>query len=348
MDIDYLKIGQPLTLKDFQQMEEIKHAYLVENLIPKNGITAIVGEPGSGKTWLYLLMAKSIISGNDFLDKFSVEPSNILIIEEENGEITLKPRIDKIFGEEEFYNEIYFYSRRGIKLDDELYIDHLIHFIKENNIGVVILDPIRDLFSGDENSSRDVHKIMSSLTELLRLGVTIIYTHHPRKGMYAQKTRSSDLRGSSVFLGKLDSLIIIDSEKQADEISLVIRNGKGRQGKEFKPFKAVIKVDESSVDIEYFGDQEPEKNKAEKAKDIIFDLLNSNEDGVLGEAIKEVLQNQHDISPRTTHTALKEMEDDDWFIKTEKIGKKKVYKLNQSQDSKNYENDGDSLFPVIG
>ena len=60
--------------------------WLIDGLVPEEGMVVLAGMSGSYKTWLVMSMAIAVAAGQDFLDIFSTQQTGVLIIDEESGE----------------------------------------------------------------------------------------------------------------------------------------------------------------------------------------------------------------------------------------------------------------------
>ena len=70
--------------------------YLVSDILPEGGVSILGGEPGSGKTWLVLVLARDVAGGQLFLGRFTTEQGPVLIIDEESGQNRLRKRMKKL------------------------------------------------------------------------------------------------------------------------------------------------------------------------------------------------------------------------------------------------------------
>lgn len=72
--------------------------WLIEGIATEGSVGFIAGQPKSYKSWFGLDMGLSVATGNDFLDRFRViDPGPVLYIQEEDGAVTVKSRIQKIW-----------------------------------------------------------------------------------------------------------------------------------------------------------------------------------------------------------------------------------------------------------
>ena len=68
----------------------------VENILPKSGISIFGGTAGSMKSWAGMQLALACATGTDFLNQFETKKCNVLYMDEENGNVTIPFRFDKL------------------------------------------------------------------------------------------------------------------------------------------------------------------------------------------------------------------------------------------------------------
>ena len=58
----------------------------------------------------------------------------------------------------------------------------LLEVMNINSQDIVMIDPIMDLFDGEENSNQEIHNLLSGVDRLIELfGVAVIIAHHTGK-----------------------------------------------------------------------------------------------------------------------------------------------------------------------
>jgi hypothetical protein len=200
--------------------------WIVDRIISKGSVNIFYGDPGAKKTYALLSMAICIATGKPWLG-MDVIPCKVLYIDEETGEKRLSLRMaaalrGELAGED---TPIEFICLAGFKLDDLNDIVVLKSIIQERGAGVIILDALADVMTGDENSKQDTQPIFNRLRMIAEeTGTAIIIIHHSNKlGGY---------RGSSAIKGAVDLMILIESKNGNDYIDFT--SEKNRDGEAFK------------------------------------------------------------------------------------------------------------------
>ncbi len=194
--------------------------WLIEGLIVEGGVAAIVAEPKSAKSWLALELAASVSSGLRAIDgRFGVPRARTTAyFFAEDMAQSVRNRLRAfaagrgITGEA-LANNLHV-QPRGRHLDVTRDEDLARIVASCRMIGAVeflVLDPLRDIQSGEENSSDDMSKVFARIRALEAiLGCTVLIVHHARKP--DKKSGADDrignvIRGSSAIYGSLDALI---------------------------------------------------------------------------------------------------------------------------------------------
>lgn len=182
--------------------------WLVDTLIGAQSVAVLGGAPKLGKSWVASHIAVAVATGEPCLEQFAVhEPGPVLIVSAEGPPWMPTDRLSRICGHLDMALDdvaIRVMSQRLPRLDDPNDQDRLLREVDENKARLLILDPLIQLHSGDENSSRGLAPVLNYLDRLRReTGACVLLVHHVRKG--ARGSGGAQLRGSSALHGWLDS-----------------------------------------------------------------------------------------------------------------------------------------------
>jgi hypothetical protein len=171
--------------------------WVVYNLIPARGITMIAGEPGAGKTWLALSLARSLTFGDDFLGR-RTQTAKVLYIDRENPLSLIRDRLQVLFGGSSEFRPW------GLWCPDEPPLigdPRLLEFAQQ--APVLIIDSMIRFHKADENSATQMAPVMASLRQLATLGASIVILHHK------SKSETSSYRGSSDIVAGADAVFAL-------------------------------------------------------------------------------------------------------------------------------------------
>src|SRR3989344_7551228 len=101
--------------------------FLVKSLIPEGGITMLSGNPGCGKSWLMLEIAKCVGCGDplftgenitpESINRFKTKEAKVLYIDEESHLSEIKRRWKML--KPPIFDLVHFMSMQDFKIDDE-------------------------------------------------------------------------------------------------------------------------------------------------------------------------------------------------------------------------------------
>lgn len=303
------------------------NSWVIDKLVPSEGITAISGAPASYKTWLILMLAIEVARGGSLFGQFQAKQCGVLIIDEENGERLLQQRLKELELIEGL--PIYFLSYNGFKLNDSS-VENIIELIGEKQIGLVIFDSLIRIHSGDENDASQMSKTFLYLKQFNKNGITVIVTHHHRKQKQFGSSPSQEMRGSSDILASLDCHIAV--ERNDEEVT--IHQPKLRQDEEQKPFKLKFSRDENGLFFFlYEGEADDFKKKIDQCKEAVLELLKENGKLFQKEIFELLKTSGLAIGEKTLRTALDDLVENELLNKAKGEKNKTYYSLSQLDDS---------------
>lgn len=260
--------------------------WLVEGLIPREGITLFAAISGEGKSTVLMHLASCLSQGLPWFN-FPTRKARVLYLNLEmsisemqrRGRMTGFPRDnpDLIVMNEDDFN-----LNEGIGKDDLKY-KWLLKFISEKDIQVLIVDTLRASAGGlKEDKAEDVRQFFQKFQILKNSGVSVIFADHLRKPTQfeGKVPKKEQVLGSQDKTANAEVLLMIRRDETTGQHHIYQR--KNRLGRELNPF--AVKVSEV-VDItgapsfvfEYVGEIEDDVNKKEEAKGLIRNLLSSGE-----------------------------------------------------------------------
>jgi hypothetical protein len=198
--------------------------WLVAGLITRGGTAVAAGEPKAGiKTWMLIEIAISIATGTRAFNEFYAEQGRVAIFFAEDQAQSVRNRVRATLagGDREIKPGTLLLQPRG-EFIDVLKDDDLAWLIASarrlGKLDLLILDPLRDVHSGEEDKSdsmRDVMRRLRLIGEVI--GCTVAVSHHVPKQTKdtAARRPGQNLRGSSAIHGSIDSGLYI-SPGEAD------------------------------------------------------------------------------------------------------------------------------------
>ena len=246
-----------LDIKSIADIESRETEWLWHPYIPLNMVTLIAGMPSSMKSYFVIDLALRLTLKLPFASGETPKKNyNVLYFPVEDSlEQTIKTRIEKqgrgvpanLFVSEKTLNLTKWDAQERFK--EELH---------ENNIDVVILDPISSFLGGkDTNSESVVRPALEFLKSLESLKVTSLLIRHTNKG--ETQTNFDKVAGSGAWVQVVRSLLLVakDSEERNKSLIKLEKNNLVADSEymlELYNNDGVVELNEIPVDDETFND----------------------------------------------------------------------------------------------
>ena len=194
----------------------------------------LLGKPKIGKSHWFGAFAAAATTGTEFMGKQFSRPLKVMWLQAEIIHEFLKKRIEMYY--QPFHHDPELYNlgksnlvasgrlRKNIMRDSDM--DAIAESIEYHKPDLVMIDPIINFFSGEENSNSEIHEMLSRVDKLIELfKVAVIIAHH------TGKERADDLsfmsaRGGSAFAGWMDSGIKLSGTKPNVTLFYEARNAR--------------------------------------------------------------------------------------------------------------------------
>jgi len=251
---------------ELDDLKNTKIEWLVENWIAKGDICCVAGKSSSYKSTFTMYIAYCIVNNIPFLNKYNVNKSKVLYLNEENSNATLYSIINRIKKglniENQKSDSLFCSIIQNMSLDNEKIIAAIIKYVKDNNIEVIVLDSIRRFFSANENDATEVNRVFSILKKIRsETNTTIILLHHlkkPAMNNYNVDIRDM-LRGSSDFVNSFDSILGLDRKHAQKGFKLTQIKSRAGEEKTGVIIKVIGNEQENSTGFEEIGNVSEEK-----------------------------------------------------------------------------------------
>jgi len=295
---------EPVSIAKLFSMEFKENKWVVERLIPHEGITIISGAPASYKTWLLLQMAIDISEGNSFLNQFQCEKNKVLIIDEENHLRLIRDRL-KLLGADENL-PIYFLSQTGFLVSDQGLVDRVLEICQEKEIDVIFIDSLVRINNAEENDASQMSEVFKCIRQLCQNGKTVVITHHEKKEGVIKISAQNRLRGSSDILASVDAHIAVKKDNQ-DKSKILVEQAKLRSAKEVDPFEVKVNENDEKIRFDYLGACAEKISKKELAKDAVDFVLQEEQNGLSIKEICRKVNETENIGDKNIRYAIKEL-----------------------------------------
>lgn len=200
-----------------------------------------VGEDGSMKSTLTHLLCAARAGGYQFLG-FETEVSHSFIVSEEDSAPVIANRLRAIcrgqgWNPDVVLANVHILAKSEVQLSSRAWREHLLKEIRATQSDLVILDPLAEMLTGEENSNSEARPVIQSMRALTRASddasVNVIAVHH--FGKPSDGKRQADLiRGASAFRRASRFTYAIEHDDVAHELKVTCL--KLSRGEKLKPF----------------------------------------------------------------------------------------------------------------
>jgi hypothetical protein len=181
------------------------------DLLPTGVIMLIHGEPRARKSLAAFELALAAATGTApfGLERFRpAQPIGVFYVQEEDPRPLTRPRLRRLVQErcgESPPATLYVAVRRGVNLDDPLWVDRIIEDLKCRDIKLLVLDAARRLSAKTDEGPAKVRELIGVLRMIVTIaGVTIAVVHHdvkPSQNGQDPRRRSQRASGGDWFAG---------------------------------------------------------------------------------------------------------------------------------------------------
>jgi replicative DNA helicase len=309
--------------------------WLVEPLIPADGITILAGDSGVYKSWTAYHLAQCVAAGSPFLGRFDTEPGRVLVFDAESGENLMRRRAVKLWNglaadRPELDPDIPLsFVPSSIRLETPEQVLRLVGYLRDQGTTLCIVDPLIHALPGEENSSVEMARFFENVRCVQKeTGACFLFVHHSRKRSYLAPNEAGQmLRGSSAIRAILDSHLFLRKLKTG---RLLCEHDKSRHAEPVENFLIEIEdVDECSTVVRYGGQAEEAVEKGEVAAAFINRALTDAAGSLTRQEILAQAKGAN-LASRTVCQVLTAGVENGWLAKDKPGGKQVVYHLTVS------------------
>jgi len=211
-------------VEELLKREPAEPDWLVRGMIARGQKILVQGPPKQMKTWFVLSLLKALSRGENVCGvpywRTTVSGIKAVMVEEEHSTNALIQRVQQSLAGT---SNIVIPHRTGVKLlPKNPEFEDLLNFIDEFRPDLLVLDPLRSFFDGDENDSSIMQQVFAPLNMLLRKypHMAVIVVDHTAKKPSDVLVYAS--RGSSVKGAEMDGVIDIRKFQKDEDVGVVV------------------------------------------------------------------------------------------------------------------------------
>ncbi|NMW21354.1 MAG: AAA family ATPase [Chlorobiaceae bacterium] len=206
-------------------------------VLTAGGILQLTGAGKIGKTMLLLNILFGLAIGRYVLGFRISKPRRVLYLNGENSSRTMQSRLKLLRDyfciddeQADLLRKNLLIVNGGFSIQQPDVLKDIRGNLKEIRPGVLVIDPLKNFYSGEENSADDMRKFMVAVRELIReFNLTVIIIHHTGKKQNDNNFYSG--RGSSLLAD--DAETTVSFQKDANNKGLFNLFVTGRNCDEF-------------------------------------------------------------------------------------------------------------------
>lgn len=214
--MDFEKGPAALPLSQYLAVPRGDQVWLLESLLPVSGKMLIYSQPKLGKSYLAIQLAQALSGASPDWMGFPVRKTGkVFYLQLDTPPSTWADRFKRI-------------QEHGIKLNDNIiladeltigqyfypfdilqpsHMEFLATVIKPYKPDCVIIDTLRKVHSGEENSSTYMSQVISNLRKATLPAALVIISHDKKPSADQDKDIMYDHRGSGGVVGEMDAII---------------------------------------------------------------------------------------------------------------------------------------------
>lgn len=193
--------------------------WLWKDWIPKEMITLLAGEPGTGKSQLALWFCKMAAEGLPFPNGTSQPSQSVIFVDAEAAQVITKERcismqipLDRVFVPN-LGNDMLAQP----DLNDETHRNQLYNMVQEVKPSLIVVDSMGGIKSGGENKKEEMQPTMLYLTRLVQnndCGILVLHHLNKTKREESEEITLNHLRGSTTIAQFARSVLFLAKKPQ--------------------------------------------------------------------------------------------------------------------------------------
>ena len=192
---------------------------LLEPILPRVGVAALVGTSDSGKSTLLRGLAMAVCAGSKRYLGFELNPKHYraLYVSTEDDQQALGPLMRRQM--QDLCTTAEIYGKLGFIFDTDNLLDTLDQSLTAEPADIVIVDAFADLYTGPMNENNRVRSFLNTFSQLAQKHATlVVFLHHPGKRTESLAPSKHNAIGSQGFEAKMRTMIELRPDPEHHDI----------------------------------------------------------------------------------------------------------------------------------
>lgn len=234
-------------IDEFLRLDFSEREFILNPIIPTQGIVMLYASRGVGKTFLALSMACAAAGGFDLLRWKAIKPRKVLYVDGEMSAQTMQERLEGVMQgilsdstaaiPSDNFKILNVTSQKDFSLDLAMKEDQQALEKHLSGIDLLVIDNLSTLTSVKENEADSWLDVQQWLIKLRQRNVSTLLVHHAGKGGGQRGTsRKEDILDTVIALKKSSDY----TPEKGAKFSVLLEKCRGFSGDEAKPFEASL------------------------------------------------------------------------------------------------------------
>ncbi len=190
--------------------------WLLKPLLPVGGAALIFAAPKAGKSYIAIQLALALNGqAPDWLGFPVLKTGKVLYLQLDTPRSTWMFRFEEMIkkhGLKYDSNSLLLADRESVEffpfdILQPTHMKYLANIVQVHQPVAVIIDTLREVHSGDEDTSTTSRNVISNLVGATHPAALIIISHSRKNNPEAEKSIMDDHRGSSYITGRMDAIL---------------------------------------------------------------------------------------------------------------------------------------------
>lgn len=233
-----------------------KTPWLVQGLLPEDGVLVLGGEPKTHKTFAALELAIAVANGSRAFGEFPAgEARSVALFLAEDSPRSVRGRLSALarganLQPAKALERVFVQCRAPLNLQNDRDLCTLIAGARmiQGAPALIILDPLRDLHRGEENDSGAMSEVMGNLRALRSIvGCSVLFVHHLSKSSKETSGRrpGQRMRGSGAIHGSVDGGVYFSPKDSQDgQVFTNVAEVELKAARGASPFLLTLRLDD--------------------------------------------------------------------------------------------------------
>jgi hypothetical protein len=235
--------------------------WLIDGLVPLDGVVALAGEPKTMKTWFALDIALSVAGATDALGAFATRvDGDVALVLTESTQRECQTRLAALLAGQnactDVAERVHLASLAALDICNVHDAAFLVATLRRrcNQLSLLILDPLRNIHVVEENDNSAMALVMRAIRAVsVALRCAVLFIHHTSKspeGKASTRRPGQRMRGASAIHAAVDGTIHLAHAGSSDDGGVRLDvDCETRNGRSAGRFVATLTIDDDDADI---------------------------------------------------------------------------------------------------